>query len=362
MISNATLKQSAKKQLHNYVGTYFLTSLLMMLLIIVSAITFIGPVLLSITFSIGMIAIHFRRCDGKEFKPTDIFCGFDVFGSAIGLSILMGFFLFCWGLIPLAGLVLLPMKRYSYAMAPYILASEHCSANEALNKSKQIMEGHKMDLFILELSFIGWFLLIFLTGGLVGIYAFPYMGLTLANFYKVVSGEGISFTDKREPHYAPTSSISSTPGDYSSSKYDYGTSTASFDGEKTCGYDNMHDHNPASSTAPIMRYCTSCGRTLLGDDMCVCQLETSPMRMPKPKINYTEKFCVYCGKTLHGDELCSCREKSISDRSAKSTPSMPELTGGFKSTMRKSDKSTSSASKSQSSSTNRNGFRKPDSL
>lgn len=361
MISNAKLKQCAKRQLHNYVGTYFLTSLLMTLLITVSVITFVGPILLTITFSIGMIAIHFRRCDGKGFKPTDIFCGFDVFGSAVGLSILTGFFLFCWGLIPLAGLILVPMKRYSYAMAPYILASEHCSANEALNKSKQMMEGHKMDLFLLELSFIGWFLLVPLTGGLVGIYAFPYMGLTAANFYKVVSGEGIPSAKEHkrvssEAYYEPASA------GYSTGDYGYASDSASFDGDKTCGFDQMYEHDSASSTAPLMRYCTSCGRTLFGDDICVCQLEASPMRMPKPKTDYNEKFCVYCGKTLHGDEICSCREKSVSGRSAESSTAMPGLTGGFKSTMRKGTKSGTSAPGTKSSSVGGTGFRKPDSL
>ena len=69
-------------------------------------------------------------------------------------------------------------------MAYYVLAENpQMSANEALNESKAIMDGHKMDLFVLYLSFIPWMLLGSITLGIAYIYVMPYMQLTITNFY-----------------------------------------------------------------------------------------------------------------------------------------------------------------------------------
>lgn len=53
----------------------------------------------------------------------------------------------------------------------------------AISESWRIMKGHKMDYFILLLSFIPWLLLTAITLGIAGIYVFPYMEITYAKFY-----------------------------------------------------------------------------------------------------------------------------------------------------------------------------------
>ena len=70
-------------------------------------------------------------------------------------------------------------------MAFFILADNpELSAREALKKSEEMMKGHKMDLFVLDLSFIGWLFLVAITFGVASIYIAPYYGATQANFYK----------------------------------------------------------------------------------------------------------------------------------------------------------------------------------
>jgi uncharacterized membrane protein len=59
-------------------------------------------------------------------------------------------------------------------------------ALEAIDKSKEMMNGHKMELFVLNLSFIGWGLLCAITFGIAGIWVIPYMNATIANFYKSI--------------------------------------------------------------------------------------------------------------------------------------------------------------------------------
>ena len=61
-----------------------------------------------------------------------------------------------------------------------------------LELSQQMMDGHKMEAFVLELSFFGWFLLSALTCGLVGIfYVNPYLDATFAEFYVAIRTESI---------------------------------------------------------------------------------------------------------------------------------------------------------------------------
>ncbi|MDE6546550.1 MAG: DUF975 family protein [Lactobacillus sp.] len=82
------------------------------------------------------------------------------------------------------------IKGYSYAMTPYILKDKFSAgqtdigATEAITESRQLMNGHKMDLFVLDLSFIGWGLLGLITLGIGFIWITPYYRQTKANFYR----------------------------------------------------------------------------------------------------------------------------------------------------------------------------------
>ncbi len=63
------------------------------------------------------------------------------------------------------------------------------TANEAITISRQMMDGHKMELFLLELSFAGWYLLQLVTFGLSTFYSTPYINTTKAVFYRKISLE-----------------------------------------------------------------------------------------------------------------------------------------------------------------------------
>ena len=92
-------------------------------------------------------------------------------------------FRFLWGLLLIVpGIV----KRYSYRMAPYILADRpELSGTEVLTQSRQMMNGHKWKTFVLDLSFLGWNILSALTFGLLGVfYVNPYRQCTNAELYR----------------------------------------------------------------------------------------------------------------------------------------------------------------------------------
>jgi uncharacterized membrane protein len=119
-----------------------------------------------------------------------LFDGFkESFVSSILLSLLTALFVFLWTL-----LFIIPgiIKAFAYAMAPYILAENpSVGITEALDQSQEMMKGHKMDLFILGLSFIGWVLLGLITLGIAFIWVAPYISAASAEFYLEVSGGNI---------------------------------------------------------------------------------------------------------------------------------------------------------------------------
>lgn len=121
--------------------------------------------------------------EGKKVKFSMFAIGYtEAWGKSILLSFLIWIFTILWSLLfVIPGII----KAYSYRMAFFILADNpELSANEALQKSKEMMKGHKLDLFVLDLSFIWWFLLVAITFGVASIYVAPYVGATQANFYK----------------------------------------------------------------------------------------------------------------------------------------------------------------------------------
>ena len=80
------------------------------------------------------------------------------------------------------------MRAYSLALTPYILSDcPRVSATQASALSARMMYGHRMELFIAQLSFMGWLLLSGMTGGILYVlHVGPYMELTFAGIYEEI--------------------------------------------------------------------------------------------------------------------------------------------------------------------------------
>ena len=116
---------------------------------------------------------------------------FAVLSNSTGLSLLFGIALVVFGLA--FGLV----KTYDYALAVYIAKTrEDLGLFALLKESKQKMKGHKMTLFVQNLSFFWWGLGVFATGGLLGLYVTPYV--LAANTIFATEVLGIPTSDKAE--------------------------------------------------------------------------------------------------------------------------------------------------------------------
>jgi uncharacterized membrane protein len=104
-----------------------------------------------------------------------------------------------WSVIP--GLYLVALVAsipaivvyFSYAMTPFILAdSPGVPATDALQLSVKMMRGHKWELFVMVLSFLGWFVLSVITFGVLYVfYVGPYWQASLAGFYDEVKRDAL---------------------------------------------------------------------------------------------------------------------------------------------------------------------------
>lgn len=128
------------------------------------------------------IFLKFLRTNGEEIKFEELFEGFHDYARIFTTLFLKGIYIFLWMLLLIVpGLI----KNYSYALTEFILKDEpELSGNVAIEKSMKMMEGHKMDLFLLDLSFLGWIILGVLSFGIGMLWVTPYMETARAAFYE----------------------------------------------------------------------------------------------------------------------------------------------------------------------------------
>lgn len=146
----------------------------------IAAIAIGGP------FALGIATFYLRISRNEEATISDIFSGFSNFVPALTTYLLMLLYIFLWTLcLIVPGII----AAFSYSQVFYILSEEpNLSASEVLKKSKQMMDGHKMDYFVLGLTFIGWALLCILTAGIGFLWLAPYYSLTMTKFYEDLRG------------------------------------------------------------------------------------------------------------------------------------------------------------------------------
>lgn len=129
-----------------------------------------------------------KQHNRANFEFHDLFTQFDRFKDGFLQKFLRGLYVFLWSLLfVIPGIVM----RYAYAMTPFIMAENpDMTASDAIETSKQLMDGHKGELFTLDLTFIGWDLLAALTLNIGHIAVNPYKSAAYAAFYKDLTAPG----------------------------------------------------------------------------------------------------------------------------------------------------------------------------
>lgn len=159
------------------------------------AITIIISILITIvTSGVSWTVLDLVRGDRTEIKPLqDNLRAFEMgaAGLVILIAILTNLFVALWYiLLIIPGIV--KLYAYSQSYLTYYDAKtrgENLTALQAITASRQVMKGHKFDLFVLGISFIGWYLLAGLTFGIGLIWLVPYINTTRAAFYNDISKE-----------------------------------------------------------------------------------------------------------------------------------------------------------------------------
>ena len=110
--------------------------------------------------------------------------GFGFFPKVIVLNLLEAVLVFLWSLLLFVPGV---VAHYSYSQAMYLLIDDPTkSPVQCLRESRRMMDGHKMELFELDLSFLGWYLLSLFPalGYAVRIWTTPYIGTTKTLYFE----------------------------------------------------------------------------------------------------------------------------------------------------------------------------------
>ena len=146
----------------------------------------IGLVLfiLALPLTWGFQTLFLGAVRGGDATAKDMFEGYnkELFSRVLTTTLLYYVYVFLWSL-----LLLIPgcIKAYSYAMTPYILKDNpEMKNNAAIEESMRMMDGHKLELFLLDLSFIGWAILSILTCCIGFLWLVPYMNMARVNFYE----------------------------------------------------------------------------------------------------------------------------------------------------------------------------------
>lgn len=191
-MERAELKSLARQQIQGNIGVLFVMTLIIAaasaLVNIVPAAGSIAMVLVIMpAFSIAMVTVYLKLTQGIRPDMSELFAHFNQFWGAFKVSFFAGLFTALWSLLFwIPGII----KALSYSMSMYILAENpEIGALEAINRSKAMMNGHKMDLFVLQLSFLGWHLLGMITFGIAYVWVGPYISATTANFYNSIKNQ-----------------------------------------------------------------------------------------------------------------------------------------------------------------------------
>ena len=184
---NSELKNEALAALQGkWVMAAFITFLYILIVTLSSLVPRINnlvTLLIAFPLTYGFTLIFYRVLQTKkEIELGQFFQGFQDYARVFGTGFLVYLYTFLWLLLFIVPGII---KSYSYALTYYILIDEpELSYNKAIEKSMKMMDGHKMRMFLLHLSFIGWGILSMLTLGIGFLFLSPYMQTTNAAFYE----------------------------------------------------------------------------------------------------------------------------------------------------------------------------------
>ena len=202
MKSRQEIKALAKEAMGAQRSTGILAILILIAGALVSSVFALVPLvgwLFSLAISVLLLVLAVNVCGifiriyrREQAAPADSFSALGVnFARKWGGMFWMALWIWLWSL-----LLIIPgiIKSYAYLLTPYILADcPNVTATDALKLSMRMTKGHKAELFVMHLSFIGWLLLGGLTLHILTIiFVAPYMETTMAGYYQELRDKALA--------------------------------------------------------------------------------------------------------------------------------------------------------------------------
>ncbi|MGN0506953.1 MAG: DUF975 family protein [Lachnospiraceae bacterium] len=166
---------------------YMLLVSLMAILATIAVAVLLVKIVVGGAATLGYVKFNLNLVDHKQASFGDLFSCFKRLLDGFLMQLLRTIYVVLWTLLfVIPGII----ASYRYAMTPYILLENPgMTANEAITKSKELMQGNKWRLFCLQFSFIGWSILCVFTLGIGFLWLVPYMEAANAAFYREISAE-----------------------------------------------------------------------------------------------------------------------------------------------------------------------------
>ena len=138
----------------------------------------------------GLVKVLLAQVESEKWSLANLFDGFkECFTKSFLLGLLQSLFIFLWSMLFfIPGIV----KSYSYALAFYIQRDDNTKESvDCITESRRMMDGHKWQLFCLDLSFLGWYIVGALCFGIGVYFVTPYHEMARANFYEALKAENM---------------------------------------------------------------------------------------------------------------------------------------------------------------------------
>ena len=156
---------------------------------LIYAVVSIVVALLLGTVEFGYYAYSLKVFKHEDAGIQDLLSYFPMLLKIFGLSLWMGLFIALWSCLCFIPGIIAALR---YSQAFYILAEDPSKGiRQCVNESKSMMSGHLWEFFVLQLSFILWYLLVSVTCGIASLYVTPYTNVTFAGYYLSLKPEPV---------------------------------------------------------------------------------------------------------------------------------------------------------------------------
>lgn len=181
-MNSANIRARARAALSGRWKNLAVITLVYYLITSIAAYLYIGTLIVTGPLSVAFAGIALRVVYGDRVSVDNVFDGFRRgFVNNLLLGIVNSLLIALWSILLIVpGIV----KSCAWSMS-YFIAAENpdISYSDARKMSEQMMQGHKMEYFMLSLSFIGWSILSIFTFGIGLLFLIPYMQVSSAAFY-----------------------------------------------------------------------------------------------------------------------------------------------------------------------------------